>query len=328
MTSGNLKNIRVGALAVAALALSASLAVAQSYPTKQMTVLCGFAAGGGGDIICRYYAEKIAARSGQTAIVENKVGALGALAASAVARAKPDGYTILVTPGTATHASHQVVFAKPHYDPVKDFTFVTTLNRTPFFLVTNPKIVPANTVRELADWGKSKQGKVKTGGSTTTSILASEILRQATGMDLIHASYKSAQVAMTDLTAGELDFAFCDPGLAIGYIQSGAVRPLAVASPVRSTILTDIPTMGEAGYQGFEMAGWWAAYLPAKTPEPIVTKLRQWLDEIVLSDDAKQFFRNAGIDMFPRGDLDLVKFQASETEKYARLYKLANIQPQ
>src|SRR4051794_21187617 len=170
-----------GALLALAAVLFASPISAQSYPTKNMTVMCGFAACGGGDLICRYVAEKLSPLAGQRAIVENKVGALGAIAAEATAHARPDGYTMLVTAGSsASHAAHNVQFIKPLYDPVRDFTMVTTLTRIPFIVVIDPKKYPFTSMKELTAWAKGR--KTTTGGSTTTALVASETYKLMSGI--------------------------------------------------------------------------------------------------------------------------------------------------
>ncbi len=306
----------------------AGSAAAADYPSKNITIMCGFAAGGGGDLICRYFADKLATLSGERTIVENKVGALGTLAAEATARSKPDGYTVLVTPGSATHAAYLYQFSRHAYDPQHDFTMVTTLNRVPFIFVVNPQKQSATSVREFTDWAKARKEKVKHGGSTVTATVASETYRAMSGIDMIQVQYKSAQVAVTDLIAGELDFAICDPGLAVGQIQSGKLRGLAVTSAVRSQALPDLPTMQEAGFPGYDVTGWWAAYVAAKTPPEIVAKLRGWLETIVATDETKSFFNKAGIDTFDGKGLDLAKFQADEIAKWKKFYEIAKIPPQ
>jgi len=315
------------ALAGIAIIFGASAAGAQNYPNKNMTVMCGFAAGGGGDLICRYFAEKLTPLAGQRAIVENKVGALGAIAGEATAHARPDGYTMLVTAGSsASNAAHNVQFIKPLYDPIKDLTLVTTLVRISFVVVIDPKKHAFTMMKELTDWAKTR--KTTTGGSTTTALVASETYKLMTGIDMLQVPYKSAQTSILDLLGGELDFVFCDPGLASNYIQAGTLRGLAVTPAIRSEALPDLPTMQEAGFPGFDVNGWWAVFVPSGTPAPIVAQLRKWIDEIVLRDETKKFFAQSGIDMFPAGNLDLQKFMLDEVVKWKKHYEVAKIPPQ
>jgi tripartite-type tricarboxylate transporter receptor subunit TctC len=322
------RNLRSAVAAIAtALLFGVPHADAQDFPIKNMTVMCGFAAGGGGDLICRYVAEKLTPLAGQRAIVENKVGALGAIAADATARARPDGYTMLVTAGSsASHAAHNFQFIKPMYDPVRDFIMVTTLTRIPFIVVIDPKKHPFTSMTELTAWAKGR--KTTTGGSTTTALVASETYRLMSGIDMLQVPYKSAQTSIVDLLGGELDFVFCDPGLAMSHIQSGTLRGLAVTSANRSPANPELPTMAESGFPGYDVSGWWAVFVPAGTPAPIVAQLRKWIDEIVLRDETRQFFANSGIDMFPAGDLDLQKLLLAEIEKWKKHYENAKIPPQ
>jgi tripartite-type tricarboxylate transporter receptor subunit TctC len=308
-----------------AILLSAPVASAQNYPNRNVTVMCGFAAGGGGDLICRYVAEKLTPLMGQRAIVENKVGAQGSIAAELTAHSKPDGYTILVTPGTAVHAGYQSLFAKPLYDPFREFTMVTTVARLAFVLVVNPKM-PVNSVGDLTQWAKAN--KSKTGGSTTTGLVSSETYRTATGIDMLQVPYKSAQTTLLDLMAGELDFMFCDPGLAMGHLESGAIRGLAVTSITRSDSNPTLPTMAESGFPGFDVISWWAVMAPSGTPAPIVAQLRAWIDEIVLRDETKKFMNRAGIDTFPAKDMDFNKFLRDESERWKKHIEIAKITPQ
>jgi len=311
----------------AAAALFGQDAAAQNYPNRNITVMCGFAAGGGGDLICRYMADKLTPLAGQRVIVENKVGALGAVAGEATAHARPDGYTILVSPGSsAAHAAHKVQFAKPLYDPIRDLSLVTTLVKISFIAVVAPQKVPVTSIAELTQWAKTH--KSKTGGSTTTALVASEEYRLRTGIDMLQVPYKSAQNTIIDLLAGDLDFLFCDPGLASQHIQTGAIRALAVTTGTRSEANPGLPTMAESGFPGYDVNGWWATFVPSATPQPIKAQLRKWIDEIVLREETKTFFANSRIDTFPAGNLDLDKFMVDETEKWRQHYERAKIVPQ
>jgi tripartite-type tricarboxylate transporter receptor subunit TctC len=322
---GVVRNICLTLAALTALLIGGGDAAAQNFPNRNITVMCGFAAGGGGDLICRYIAEKLTPLAGQRAIVENKVGAQGSLAAEATAHAKPDGYTILVSPGTALHAAYQYLFAKPLYDPFKDFVMVAPVAQLGFILVVHPKM-PVTSVAELTAWAKAN--KPKTGGSTTTALVASETYKARTGIDMLQVPYKSAQTTIVDLLAGDLDFVFCDPGLAMGHLKSNAIRGLAVTSAKRSDSNPDLPTMAESGFPGFDVTSWWGVFAPSGVPAPIVAQLRKWVDEIVLRDETKKFLNNAGIDTFPSQGLDFDKFLRDENAKWKKHVEVAKVTPQ
>jgi tripartite-type tricarboxylate transporter receptor subunit TctC len=319
-------NLRLTTITAALAILLASNAGAQNYPNKNITVMCGFAAGGGADLVCRFIAEKLSPLVGQRVIVENKVGAQGAIAADTVARARPDGYTLLVTPAGATHSMHPYQFAKPLYDPINDFTIVTTIARTSFVVLVHPDKLPVKTIGELTAW--TKANKSKTGGSTVTAFVASELYKYMAGIDMLQVPYKSAQTAVLDLLAGELDFVFCDPGLAKQHLNNGVVRGLAVSTLVPSEAYAELPTLDASGFPGFDVGAWWGAFLPPNVPEPILRQMRQWIEEIVLRDETKRFLHNSGIDVFPASDMNLLKFQQDELEKWKKLYAVAKVEPQ
>lgn len=327
MTSTRRNLVLAAALAVAV--FLPAVAGAQAYPTaKTVNTLCGFPAGGGGDLICRYYTEKLSAVMGQRATVENKVGALGAIAAQATAQARPDGYTLLVGTGSG-QSSHLAHVKKPLFHPVNDLTLITTLVRLSFILVVNPEKSPnIKTVADLTAWAKSSKNPLKTGGSTTTAQISSEWYKNLTGIEMIQTPYRSAQTSATDLMAGELDFVFMDPGLAVGHIEANRFRPLAVTAKTRAVSLPNIPTMAESGHPEFEVMGWWALYGPANLPPAIVKQLQDWMDPIVKTEETRKFFAASGIDPFPRGNLDLNKFANDELAKAKRLYQIAKIEPQ
>ncbi len=320
----------VPAVLAGVLSIAPQAAQAQAYPTaKTITVMCGFPAGGGGDLICRYYAEKLSAIPGQRANVENKVGVLGALAAQATAQARPDGYTLLVGPGSA-QSSHLAHFKKPIFDPVNDLTLITTLTRLSFILVTNPAKTPdIKSAADLTKWAKESKTPLKTGGSTTTATISSEYFKNLTGIQMIQVPYSSAQTSLVDLLAGELDFVFMDPGLAVGHIEAGRLRAHAVTANVRAASLPNVPTMAESGFPAdFDVTGWWALFGPANLPPAIVKTLQDMVDPMVKAEETRKFFMASGIDPFPRGNLDLKKFAVDEVAKYKRLYQLAKIEPQ
>jgi tripartite-type tricarboxylate transporter receptor subunit TctC len=197
--------------------------------------------------------------------------------------------------------------------------------RLAFVRVVNPKM-PAKSVAELTQWAKAN--KSKTGGSTTTGLVSSETYRTMTGIDMLQVPYKSAQTTLLDLMAGELDFMFCDPGLAMSHLDSGAIRGLAVTSGTRSDSNPTLPTMAESGFPGFDVTSWWAVMAPAGTPAPIVAQLRTWIDEIVLRDETKKFMNRAGIDTFPSKGLDFDKYLRDESERWKKHIEIAKITPQ
>ena len=246
----------------AALLVGATAAHAQDYPTREIRTICPFAPGTGADIVVRYYASKLAEIAGKPVITENRPGAQGLLGTEAVARAKPDGYTISINPVASTMAAAVHIFKTLSFDPLKDFEFGGTLLSTSFVLVVAPK----DSIRTLADltkYLKEKKGDAFYGGSTNTGIVASELYKNAIGVDVKRVNYRSAFDALNEMASGNIDFYFTDATTALGQIAAGRYRPLAVTGPKRTKALPDVPTMTEAGIPdglralvGNDHAGW------------------------------------------------------------------------
>jgi len=315
---------------IAALALSASVgsfpALAQDYPSKEIRIYCGFPPGGGADISIRFFAEKLRALSGRTVIVENKTGAGGNLAVQAVTRAKPDGYTLVIsTGGPASYNVH--LFKNLGYDPVKELAPIAALASFPFVLVVNPER-PIKTVKDLVEQAKAQNGKTSYGAIGGTPIVLSEMMKYVGKFDATQVMYRGTGSPTNDLLSGALDFMFMDSAAAIGQAQQGRLRILAVSTPTRSSVLPDVPTLIEGGLPGVERTSWFAAFAPAGTPEPVVQKLNGWFQQILAMDDTKQFLHSAGADPFPGTPEDLKRLQLDEIAKWADLVKLAQMEAQ
>ncbi len=317
--------IRFLTAAAALLAFTAPLQ-AQTYPDRDIHVMCGYPAGSGADVYVRFFAEGLRQQSGKPVIVENKPGATGSLGAEAVARARPDGYTILITPPGAI-SYNQYLFKKLSYDPVKELTPVATMIRFPFFLVVDPKS-PIKSVRELETHLKAKGDKASYGASAAIAIALSEILNHELKTNATRVMYRGAPESMRDLAEGSLDFLFMDPAFAIEQAKSGKIRVLAATTPQRSSALPDVPTTAEAGYPGINRTTWFGSFAPAGTPAPIVEKLNGWFAQIMRSQQAIDFFRTAGAEPFVSSVEDTGKLQREEITRWAEIVKLAKIEPQ
>ena len=263
----------IAILFAASLSLPAT-APAQDYPNKDIHALIGFAAGSGADILGRFFTAKLAAKLGRTVIVDNKPGAIGNIAAEAAARAKPDGYTILIAAGSASFAANVHLFKKLPFDPIKDFTPVTTLASLPFLLVVSPQS-PAKSVRELTALLKQKAGKAFYGQSNTTGLASAELYKRIAGFEATRVAYKVTADAMNELLAGQTDFMFMDAVFGLEQARSGKLRALAVTSGERSSLAPELPSMIEGGVPGFDLTAWWGVYLPAGAPQPIVDRLAE-----------------------------------------------------
>ena len=258
------------------LALAMSRAIAQGgYPDRPLRLIVPFPPGGTVDLIARIVAERIAPGLGQTVVVDNRAGAGGAIGADAVARAAPDGYTILQGTGS-THGTNPAVNKKLPYDPIKDFDPIVMIARTPYILVAHPAIA-ANTVRELVALAKAQPGKINFAsyGSGSSNHLAAELFKAMAGIDLVHVPYKGAAPAVAAIVAGEVQVIFDVVGTSGQHIKAGKMKLLGVGSPQRSPVAPDAPTLAESGVTGFDAGTFFGLFAPAGTPRVIVDRLNR-----------------------------------------------------
>jgi tripartite-type tricarboxylate transporter receptor subunit TctC len=316
-------------LAAAAIALGAALpgtALAQAYPSKPITFVVPFAAGSATDQLARALGQSITEQTRQAVIVDNKAGASGMLAAQSAARAAADGYTALITTNT-THAANEHLYKKLPYDAVKDFAPVTGLGKGGQILVVNANS-PYKSVADLLDTARKSPGKLSFGSGSSSSRVAGEMLKQLSGVDILHVPYKSNPLAITDLLGGQIDLMITDTSTGMPQVKSGKLRALGYSTQKRSVQLPDVPTIAEAGVKGYDMGYWFAAYVPAGTPPAIVTRLNELLVHGVRSAAAKAFFDTAGSEMWTTTPDELAKFQAAETQKWGKVIKAAGIEPE
>jgi len=311
---------------LAALGLAATAAFAQDYPAKPITFVVPFAAGSATDQLARGLGQGITEAAKQTVIVDDKPGASGFLAAQAVARAAPDGYTVLVTTNT-THAANEHLYKSLPYDPVKDFAPVTLLGKGGQVMIVNLK-VPAKTVQEFIALAKKEPGKLSFGSGSSSSRIAGELFQQMAHVQLLHVPYKSNPTAVTDLLGGQIDMMITDNATGLPQVKAGKVRALGMSSLRRSPLAPDVPTIDEAGVKGYEMGYWFAAYVPAKTPPAVVKKLHDLLVAATRSAAAKNFYESSGTEVVTSAPEELGKFQAAESQKWGGIIKAANIQPE
>ena len=309
-----------------ALAMSPAAFAQGDYPSKPITFVVPFAAGSATDQLARALGQAITERTKQPVVVENKGGASGMIAAQAVAKAAPDGYTVLITTNT-THAANEHLYKKLSYDPVKDFAPITGLGKGGQVLVV-PASSPYKSVAELVEYAKANPGKLSFGSGSSSSRVAGEMLKQLAGVDILHVPYKSNPLAITDLLGGQINLMITDVSTGVPQIKAGKLRALGYSTQKRSAQLPDVPTIAEAGVKGYDMGYWFAAYTPAKTPEPVANKLNQLLTEAVNSAAAKSFFDMSGSEAWTTSPTELGKFQATETTKWGQVIKAAGITPE
>jgi tripartite-type tricarboxylate transporter receptor subunit TctC len=313
----------IAAVGAAALATSAE---AQNYPSRSIKFIVPFAAGSATDAVARIVGEHASKTLGQPIIVENQGGANGIPAARAVARSEPDGYTVLITTNT-THAANQSMLKSVPYDALNDFEPVTKLGTIPLALIANPS-VPAKNVQELLAHVKANPGKLTFGSGSSSSRIAGEMLKSLGGIDIVHVPYRSNPQAVTDILGGQINLFFADISTTMPQVRAGKVTGLAISTAQRSPLAPDLPTMAEAGVPGYDLAAWFAAFLPAKTPQPVVAKLREALVAAVNDKGTQEKLTAAGIEPETSTPEELKAFVRSEIKKWADIVKAAGIQPE
>ena len=298
---------------------------AQSYPSKPIRLIVPFPAGSATDHIARLTGAELNAALGQPVIVENKPGAQGGIAAAEVARAAPDGYTLMMTTNTP-QAANVSLFKKLNYDPVKDFTPIARLGTTSFMLMVRPDF-PAKDLKEfLAQVGK-QPGKLSAGYGSAGSQVSLAMLKSMGKLDVVEVPYKGIPQAITDTMGGSLAFTFVDLGNALGQAKGGKLRGLGVTSQRRTRLAPDLPAIAEA-LPGYELIAWFALMAPAKTPDEVVHKIHIAAVQSLAKPEVREKYGVIGIDPAPLNPAELAKFIQSEIAHWAKLVKLANIQPE
>jgi tripartite-type tricarboxylate transporter receptor subunit TctC len=309
-------------LCLAALALAfACAAQADTYPSRSVRLIVPFAPGGATDIIGRLVAQHLAERLGQPVVVENKPGAGTTIGNAEVAKAKPDGYTLLFAP--TPFVISQVVYPTLPYDPQKDFTPVALLAVSPFILVTNPSVVPAASVAELVAQARAKPGSINfcSAGNGTVPHLSGELFKLRTGVDIVHVPYKGGGPAIVDLVGGRVAMMFATPIEVIQHVKSGKLRVLGTTAAHRLAAMPEVPTIAESGYPGFEVYSFFGMLAPAGTPPAIVERLHTELAAVMQIPDVKERFAQQSAEA---NVLDLAafgKFLAAQRDKWQDVVK-------
>jgi tripartite-type tricarboxylate transporter receptor subunit TctC len=307
--------------------LSPLPAVAQEYPAREIRSICNFAAGSGADILVRYYSDRLAKLAGRPVLVENKVGVQGNIATEYVARSKPDGYTIMITPASSTLAAAQHLFKQLSFDPIRDFTPVTTLAKLSFAIAVDSKR-PIRTIAELTEYLKKKPDHGHYATGSNTGLVAAELYKEMNGLRSTYVPYKAATSALTDLLGGEVDFISYDVTFLMGQARAGRVRILALTSATRLSMLPEVPTMAESGFPGYDLTPWFGVVVPAGTPKTIVDKLASWFNQVSTSEETRKFLENVATEPFPGNSELMAALIKAESEKWGKYVRLAKIEPQ
>jgi tripartite-type tricarboxylate transporter receptor subunit TctC len=307
-------------LAIAMSSVLCSAAIAQSYPAKPVRLIVPYAPGGGVDIVARTTAQELTRRLGQQVIVENRTGAGGNIGSEAVAKAAPDGYTLLMaSPANTINPS---LYVKMPYDPARDLVAIALVGSVPAVLVANPSL-PAHSIKQLIALAKSKPGALTygSGGSGTTEHLAGEMFKSAAGIDLLHVPYKGGAQVMVDLIAGQIALMFSNQLGVLPHIKSGKLKALGVASAERSAALPDVPTFTEAGYPDLKVSVWWGVMGPAAMPKDIVTHLNREIVAALASPEMKDRLQSMSARPLGGTPEQFNAFFNEETARWARVVK-------
>jgi tripartite-type tricarboxylate transporter receptor subunit TctC len=312
--------------ACAALALPAVSAFAQAYPTKPVRLIVPYPAGGGTDFFARTVGQKLSQGLGQPLIVENKPGAATIIGAETVAKSPADGYTVLLADST-TLAVNPSLYKKLQYDPVKDFANVSLTARFAMLLVVNPTLSKATNVKAFIDEAKKAQGQMNYAsvGAGTTHHLTMELFKERVGIQLTHVPYKGAAPAIQDVVGGQVPAMFVDLAAGGPLIKAGKLRVLGVASPKRIPGLPDVPTLAEQGVSNFEAWAWQGLIVPTGTPKDIIARLNNEYAKAVSDPGVRQALLDAGIEPVTSTPEEMSAYVKSETEKWARVIKQADI---
>jgi tripartite-type tricarboxylate transporter receptor subunit TctC len=321
-------NIHRRTLLVAAGAAVAlpTAALAQAYPNKPVHLIVPYPAGGGTDFFARTVGQQLGQGLGQQIVVENKPGAATIIGAEAAAKSPPDGYTVLVADST-TLAVNPTLYKKLPYDPVKDFANVTLTARFAMLLVVNPTLSKARNVKEFIDEAKKAQGQMNYASVSpgTTHHLTMELFKDRVGIQLTHVPYKGAAPAIQDVVGGQVPTMFVDLAAGSPMIKAGKLRVLGVASPKRIASLPDVPTLAEQGVANFEAWAWQGLVVPAGTPKDVIARLNGEYAKAIGDPAVHKALLDAGIEPVTSKPEEMAAYVKSETEKWARVIKQADI---
>ena len=304
------------------LLLLSSTAFAQDYPSRTMTLVVPFTAGSATDLLARTLGLAIANRTKQPVVIDNKPGASGLIAGQYVARAVPDGYTILIG-GNTTHAANQHLYKKLPYDPLNDFIPVTSTGRGAQIMLVRPDF-PAKSIAEFIALAKTRTVSFASGSSS--SRIGSELFQQMAGISMLHVPYRSTPQGIADLLAGQVDMMVTDSVTGIAQVRSGKLLALGVTSRERSPLLPEVMSIHEAGVKDYELTYWSGAWVPAKTPLEVVHTLNRLIVQAANEPSSEAYYKGSATDIFTMTPDQFLKFQLAEAERWGRVIRAAGIE--
>jgi tripartite-type tricarboxylate transporter receptor subunit TctC len=299
--------------------------LADAYPNRPVKVIVPFAAGGGADIVARAVFQKVSAQIGQPFVIENKGSAGGIMGSDTVAKAAPDGYTLLLGQ-TGPNAINPALFTKIPYDPIKDFAPIIQLTSYPYVLAVNPNL-PEKNLAELVAYAKAHPGAItfSTAGNGSSAHLAAELFMKASKIQMTHVPYKGAGPALMDAIAGVVSMTFGDAGSTTPMVLDNRIRAITVTSKNRSPLLPGIPSIAESGYPGFDAVAWHGVLAPAKTPPEIIKKLNQEIAKALKDPEMRNRFSKDGLEIIGGSPEDFSIYIKAEVGKWGKVVRESNI---
>lgn len=296
---------------------------AANYPSRPIRIIVPYTPGAINDVLARRIAQQLSEALKQSVVVENKPGGGTVIGTEYVARAEPDGYTLLQT--AASHSINPSLVAKLPYDSIKSFSFISLVGTSPYVMTATPSL-PANTVPELIALAKSQPGRISyaSTGNGGSAHLMGELLKDMAQVDLMHIPYKGLAQGLNDVASGQVQLTFSTYTGAMAYLQPGRVKAIAVTGKQRMSVLPNVPTIAET-LPGYDVSGWWGYVAPAGTPKPIVDKLNRELNKIVQSPEFKEHFKSQGVEMLGTTPEEFRTHVEREMETWRKLIKKANI---
>jgi tripartite-type tricarboxylate transporter receptor subunit TctC len=317
---------RLLALSLFATTVSQATAQEADYPTRAITIVLPFGPGSGTDTTTRIITKYLSENLKQQFIIDAKPGANGSIAATTVARAKPDGYTLFATTNT-THSANPFLLKSLAYDPQKDFTSIARTGDLPFMLIVNAQI-PAKNVQELIAYGKANQGKLTYASGSSSSYVSGATFARQAGLDMQHVPYKSNPPALTDVIGGRVTMMFVDILTGMPMVSNGDLRALAVTTKARSTLAPNLPSMAEAGLPNFDITSWQGWFAPAGTPKEVIVKLNTELRKVIDRPEVKAELAARGMDAFSSSPEEMTQFVKDQMVLWERLVSDAGIERQ
>ena len=320
------RNFTAGTAAAGLMGLAGPAFAQADYPNQPVRCICMFPPGSGADVLVRFFANKLSKLTSKNFLVENRAGAFGNIATEYVARAKPDGYTIYIAPGSSVLAAAPHVFKKINYDPLNDFEHITTFAKLSFMLVVAANS-PFKTVADLTAHLQKEGDKANYGSIANTGLICSELYKAAFGLKTVEVKYKDPGAMANDLLSGQTAFVHIDPITFAAHLKEGRMRALCMGSAERIKALPDIPGAREAGIANSDVTAWWSVHTPKGVPQVILDRLDNWINAVVADPETVAFLNATGNDPFPGNQKSMRELLLRETKAWGEYVKIAKIEP-